>query len=416
MDVYSFYDLLLPDLGLDRQEDDSLVDLMGKPREVLGEAKPLVFPSKERQKSGDDSVILFHPLSQNILRNYSPVLNTVKQCMTERLYFATISALVSLGELVLDTDRHAMLTPSQAKFLTGLTDYKKRTHTNLKQLIKNSDQNSVDKAFIRLFLKKGGTVNDTAYSQAAIVSFPIRERLDSGALKLEETTFKAKKDVEAVKALFDYVLPDYQNYSQGSSLGTAPALDAMLKVLYHMGRQLNKVYDLFENVIPKFEEAKFNLEWFDCRDNFKKLAASIPPQPGNTGDSTEVEKTRAEAKERAAEQADEDQPRNGTVRPKLAKEDDWQRARNQLGLGGGFGNREGGNRDRDRGGWGSRNGFNFGNQGNRGYVPRAQQIANSNPRNRFNRRQEEPAWTQFTNEPAREERMRSSILGSRWGK
>lgn len=305
-DTLMFYYSLLEDLGVTIDCDGftyfDFDSAAGDRIPITIDDKHLFLPTRERLKEIDSAkTIAFHPLCQNVLRGDSKVFMALKKYMAIQLTTRLHGAMGRLGELAITPELHEDLKPKQAAFLKEVTDYKKRTHTALRQLLKQVDFESRDKALISMYVKKGGKIKNRQYSQACIVGFPLRESMEeTDGVTVHDVKFYSHKDKAAVEALFDYILPDQESYSQGSTSSVAPNFDALIKSFYKVAHQLNKVFDRFEAVIPEFEGYKFGLEWWDMRDILKEMSLQIPALSGNDGEAHRDQEDEAALRRAAA--------------------------------------------------------------------------------------------------------------------
>lgn len=303
-DTLEFYRGILTDVNITLDDDDNAVFVFGEGDSVPAtvDERQLFLPTRQRLKSIDPAhSVAFHPLCQNVLRGDSQVLKALKKYVTISLSTRIHLAMIHLGELAIQTELHEHLQPRQAAFLQKVTDYKKRTHVTTKQLIKAANFEDRDRALVSTYIRKGGEVGNRKWSQACIVNYPMRQSLDAEGVTVGDVKFYSHKDKEAVKALFDYILPDHTKYSQGSNSSVAPNLDALLKSFHKIAKQLNKIFDRFEDVIPQFEAAKYDLEWWDAREYLKEMSLTIPALEGNDGEVPRgLESEEADAMRRAA--------------------------------------------------------------------------------------------------------------------
>jgi hypothetical protein len=288
-DTLGFYRSLMEELGMTIDEDGFAYYDFGTNERipVTVDDRHLFLPTRDRLKGIDsEKTMAFHPLCQNVLRSDSQVFMALKKYITIHLTTRIHKVILGLGELALNTDLHDQLKPRQAAFLTEVTDYKKRTHTTLKQLLKQTNPNDHQKALVSLYVKKGGKVGNRQYSQACIVNFPLRDALaEAEGVQVFDAKFYSHKDKEATEALLDYIMPDREKYSQGSTSSVAPNLDALLKSFYKIGKHLNVLFDRYESVIPEFEGAQLDMDWWDMCEYLKEMSLQIPALNGNDGES-----------------------------------------------------------------------------------------------------------------------------------
>lgn len=315
MVILDFYRSLLEDLGYSVEDDGAIYDALNEEAEFveIGDLElPLFLPTRDVLKRPENNFIAFHPLSQNVLAKHSPVFKIVRRQVLLRTCRTLVVMLDELGKLTNDKERQKTLRPSQQKVISQFGENFKRPYEILRALLKKGQKlTDTDAAILSMYIRKGGKVGDRKFAQTCQVHFPLRDAMDDATsgtvVGVKIQTKRDRESLNSVKVLFDYVVGDRARYSEGSNVATAPNLDALLKSYYNLGRHLNMVIEEFEDVIPVYSDLRFNLDWFDYRDQFTEMAVSIPPLMGNTGDESGAKPSEAVA-EQAQQPVNQGQP------------------------------------------------------------------------------------------------------------
>lgn len=238
--------------------------------------KQLVLPTVEQLRNPDSSVrIMFNPLHESVLKGESDVITQLRHSYAVRLNYTIGTLLRSLLDLAASTGRHAGLSPVQSEILSPLKNSDEKTVVDFARILINATKKlGVEAAFVTLYLKRGGKVDDKIYSRAGIVTFPVYEEL----LKDQDTYFDVdlrKKDIPTLRALFRHVFPgiDDHYYNKGSNSDVAPYLDALVKTVAGVVGATNEMVTMYSKFIEDSEGLIIQTDWADA---FENLAAWVP--------------------------------------------------------------------------------------------------------------------------------------------
>lgn len=249
------------------------------------DGKRLVLPTPQLLKLGlGDNLVAFHPLSESSVRGESPVLRRLKSAINFRLSQVTAELLQSLVEVAVDSGRHSKISPKAAKFLVLVPDVDDKTaHAMEKVLAKTSpDQNRL----VSVYLKRGGKLNGQKFARTAMVAFPFFEEFADEQPEIFGTKIR-KKDMVAIKALFEYIFPDpdlLETYSAGSNALTAPFFDALMHAYERVATQLNSIVTVHRKELDDHKSLLIDTSWSDLLADLADFRDVIPPLPGNEGD------------------------------------------------------------------------------------------------------------------------------------
>ena len=176
MKLIELYKSILSTAGLKVDKEGMVSATAGSasvPFSVKG--KRLVLPTKEHLVNSDwSNRIVFHPLSENILRAESDVMQRFRGAINTRMNYVLGCLMEELMTLATSVKMHSQLTPDQAEILTALKNADEKTLVALQSILKamSVDANK-DKAIVHIYLKRGGVVNGKKFSRAAIITFPL---------------------------------------------------------------------------------------------------------------------------------------------------------------------------------------------------------------------------------------------------
>ena len=264
----------------------------------------LVLPTQEHlANSNKSNIVIFHPLSESLLKGESDVLEKFRASLVVRINYVLHVLTLHLLKIASHIDEHASLTPEQSDFLSHVKNVDKKTVDDFAKVCEQFGEGNSQKNFVSIFLKRGGKVRGTTYSRCGIVHFPLYEALT----KSEHECYGVKlrvKDIKSLISLMDYIFPGIdkpETYNIGTESQLAPYLDALMKTVGVVASNLNTIIELFRNTMEdEADELLFESEWEETFDNIEVMKSEIrlvPMQAGNEGKSlhTDVGTTPAAA-------------------------------------------------------------------------------------------------------------------------
>lgn len=290
MDIIELYKSILNCAGMTVVDDDFIsikYDTIVDP--VLIDGKRLVLPTQKQLTSGDwKDRMVFHPLSEHIMRGESEVIANFRKVFNIRLNYTFGAIANSLLQIIGSVDEHKNLNPEQSKLLSAVGEVDDTTMTAFTSLMINAIKEIPEKAFINIFIKRGGMIGTKKFSRVSVVSFPFYEEL----MKDQEKYYGVKlrnKDRQVFIQLCKYMLPDLdvaEKYNYGSDSQVAPYLHALMGAVMGMGGKFNDILDLFGVLIDKHEDLEFNSDWVEAFEDLPSMVPqirAIPMQQGNEG-------------------------------------------------------------------------------------------------------------------------------------
>lgn len=287
MELLDIYRSLLRFSGLEADKDgyiSAVINDRREPTHVNG--LRLVLPTNEQLRHfKPNEKIIFHPLAENILKEEaSDVTKKFRDVINIRLNYTIGIVMQSLLNLIASPEQHKHLTPEQTELLLAIKDCDDKTVTNFITHMVSLMKTKQDRAFVNIFLKKGGWKAKDKFSRLAVVSFPFYETI--GELKVR------KKDQEAYKQIFEYLFMGISNkdeYNYGSNSRVAPYLDALMNAAVGIGSRLNDTLQLFSNFIEDADKLMFDPEWYEYFQDLDELLPEIRKVPAHVSQDNIVE-------------------------------------------------------------------------------------------------------------------------------
>lgn len=231
----------------------------------------------------------FHPISESLLRNQSPIIKWLRIVLTMRLQAVMGELLINLAQIAADTNRHKNLSPRATEFLSHVPDIDVKTVENLESIIYKVDGEK--NKLINIYLKNGGQFNGQTVHRSAIVSFPFIKEFENDEPVIFGVKLR-KKDRVAIEKLFNWVIPkadDINVYSYGSTSSTAPYFHALINAYVRVATRLNDVIKIFKKHVDS-DELHTEISWSVDTVDLTPYREALPPLIGNDGDLTDDSK------------------------------------------------------------------------------------------------------------------------------
>lgn len=258
-----------------------------KPAMVKG--KRLVLPTPDHLKNSDWSDrVVFHPLSENILRGESQVLEMFRNVLNIKMNTVIGTLAYQLLTIATSTGEHSKLTPDQSEFLSYVKNADEKTIQILEKLMMAMPANQHQKAFVSIYLKRSGTIAGKRHSRVGVVTFPLYEELTKGTGEVYGVKLR-KLDREALIKLLEFMIPGIEkaeSHNRGSDSTVAPYLDALMKAVMAVAGPINDIVTLFENQLEDSATMMFEADWVESFENLAAMVPeinTIPMQAGNDG-------------------------------------------------------------------------------------------------------------------------------------
>ena len=278
MKILGIYEDIIDFAGLTIDSNKVYIPAAKNKEPYLVNGKQLVIPTSEMlRKFISEENIVFHPLSEDIIKGESPIISKLKYTVNIRLNIAIGVLVQSFLNLVDSPEYHSTLTPEQSELLYAIKDIDDKTVKNFTSFMMKEVNDKEDRLFVYTYLKRAGTVHGKKYARAAVITFPFYQSLVKG----EKYKFRTK-DIEAYLAIFKFIFPEIDEpdgYNYGSDSDVAPFLDALMMSSFKLADRLNELTTRYQKHVDNYESILFNINWvddFQHLENFKNEIRSIP--------------------------------------------------------------------------------------------------------------------------------------------
>lgn len=239
---------------------------------------PLVLPTDEHLRtSNPKEKIVFHPLHENTLAGISKVVEYMRDTINMRLNYAYGIIGQSLLSLAASPGLHNNLSPDQTEMIIALGDVDDKCLSNFIALMTTSFKVDPERAFVNIYMKRGGMKRGVRFARVGVTTFPGLELLDKPESEILSKLKLRAKDYEVFKALFKYILPNTdiaEEYNAGCD-GIAPTVEALMRTASLVASRYNDIIDLFKDHIDAADNVVFNSEWVEAFDNLSAWQAEI---------------------------------------------------------------------------------------------------------------------------------------------
>jgi len=280
MKIINLYEQMIDYAGLNIDNDKVYVgDVANKDPFLVG-GKQLIIPTRDMLKNIDgNSMTIFHPLSEDIIKGESAVINKLRYAINIRINISICILMQSLLNLAASPEHHKKLSPEQSELLYNIKDIDEKTTRNFINYTLKEVKDKEDRMLSYIYLKRGGTLAGVKYPRVGIVSFPFFQSLTDG----EKFKFRVK-DIEVYKAVFEYIFSeatDHEAYNYGSRSEIAPYLDALMVTSYKLTERINEVIELYRDYIDEPDTIMFNHDWYDTLKDVETFKIEIKAIPNH---------------------------------------------------------------------------------------------------------------------------------------
>ena len=280
MKIIKLYEEIIDFCGLYRDDDKIFLDERDRDP-LLVNGKQLVIPTNSILRNFDArSMIVFHPLSEDIIKDESDTINKLRYIINVKLNIAIGVLAQNLLNIVNSPELHGKLTPEQSEIIYHIRELDDKTIKAFTTYMMKEVNDKEDRLFSYIYLKKGGTVKGERFARSAIVTFPFFQQFSKNP-KDDKGRFRPK-DVAAYLEVFRFMFPDLETpeeYNIGSNSSAAPFFEALMLGSYRLAERINKLLTIYTNYIDDAESLMFNLDWIDLlkqAEGLKNEIRSIP--------------------------------------------------------------------------------------------------------------------------------------------
>lgn len=261
--------------------------------------KKVALPTRNNlNRSGNDNLLIFHPLMEGLMGGESPVIGKLRRAYGNRMTFVGASLLRYLLSGASNVTEYDKFSPSQMRLFKSVKDINEKSLKQWDKIVRMSiEQHGGSNAIVDLYTKRNAHFKGQPCSRVAMVRFPIYEELSrTDKLIFGKDIALNSTDRTNFKAIFEFAFPGIEEsdeYSYGTNSRIAPYLDSLLGAYGRLFSRVNAIYDEFSPVIVMDEKIKVEIEWVDWFkdiENLKNIAQGVPQQYGNYSIKVEDEK------------------------------------------------------------------------------------------------------------------------------
>ena len=290
MELVQLYKDILKSVFVEADESGALSLTFGKGGPLTIGDKRMVIPERDVLINSDfTNLIAFHPLSEDVMKGESAVIQKLRKLILFRLTTSLQLLSTELLSLAGDPENHPRLSPSlQKRLLKPLSKADASSIAQLSSLYKKLTLNGQQR-LLSIYLRRGGKICGNGYARAAIIGFPMLTELDNDGRKVYGETIKVE-NVKVLKALFNIIVPGYETtetYSFGSNSKVSPFLHALLGGYIKLGEQINTVADEFKDLLTSYDAIKIDLDWAPHVSDISVYNNKLEPMEGNMGSIVE---------------------------------------------------------------------------------------------------------------------------------
>lgn len=266
-------------------------------QEVRVENLPVQLPTLENTRDHNPNIVIFHPLSENVLLGESPVIRELRAFMMDNLHALILETADAMIKIAQDSEMVAKLSPTQAELLKCAAGADETTIKNWKSIMRRAESRGSVNRVITIFLKRGGEIQGKSYKRAAIVNFNLYHELTDGKLNIFGVKVR-KSDITLYTKVIEAIIDDVaiiDKYSVGSDSLVAPYFDALIKAYAGVIKTINKVTWNLRKPIKELKGIELYVkdEYSELLEDLLQYRDILPSLPYNDGARTkETEKAK----------------------------------------------------------------------------------------------------------------------------
>ena len=300
-EIIEHYKILLA-IGWLYAEDDGLISVLSAgdlmPATING--KRWILPTREQMKNTNwENRIGFHPVRESYNLGVSDILGALRDQWQARLHASIAHLMRQLLAIANDQKNQKNLTPDQSQVLNALPKVTANTVATFASLLKNTASRGDADQFIKIMIRRGGTVKGKVYGRAGLVKFPIYEALTASKDTPVNGVTMTNKDRTMLISLFEFIFPSLKDDPEAFNVGidsrSAPFMESLTRCTFKVIKELRKSAEPYLSImlLPELLEFPANmdfwLEAFDSKDMISLMASTIPNMSEFDNDSPPVE-------------------------------------------------------------------------------------------------------------------------------
>lgn len=288
-DLTEAYRQFLASINVTTQSDDLLIqDIDGLQSQVMVDSKPLALPTEAIVNNYSDSIVVFHPICENLLLGESPVIHETRMLIMEFLNDRILQLIDSILSIAIDEELVSSLTPKQMEFMRCAAGADSTSLKNWRSIMRRADTRGSANRVVTIFLKRGAMHGGSKHKRVANVNFNLVSDIDDGNLTLFGAKVR-KSDLKLYSSIFRAIfdkLDDEDGYSAPSDSLTAPYFESLLHAYYNILEDMNGVTWNLRKPIEQTTGRKLhvNTDFMDAFRDILQYRDVLPTMPLNDGD------------------------------------------------------------------------------------------------------------------------------------
>lgn len=264
--------------------------------QVIVGGKALVFPNDLQLSQPDWAKrFAFHPMREDFSSGFSPVFEDYRRRMSHTLSFHAGFLMLSIADMATKDGAYQKSLPQNvADYLLHVKD----GDTKFKEVLlgimaADPTKHRAEMEWVRINVQKGRKIGNEQRKRAAMVSFPILEKVlshskDNKVDRIAGVALRGK-DREMLRSLYKLVFPMAETpdaYMTWSDSMQAPSMDALMRCAAPMIERINEVAANLSAHAPGTANVIISYNWrpvFDNLDAYTAMFNSIPMLNGNSG-------------------------------------------------------------------------------------------------------------------------------------
>lgn len=290
--IEAFYLGILSYAGL-KLDNENIVNINEKLGDFKVDEKFLSLPYFRNLRNPGDNHI-FHPLNENFATPENTQFNLYKKKLTYELNMRLCTLIISLLRVGSDPlVQQRLKKEAGVALVSGLGEIEMATVEKFMGLVLAAQKEQGAAFLMDIYLKKNGSINDTAYMAIGKINFSMYRELQK-ALEDKEKGYKVygynlgKKHIISLISVFESIFPNIGNtdeFSVGTDNKVFRYLSALLLTSYVVAKRMNTVADLLTECNDpslSLEDAVSDLSWANTIEDLYPLTAEIREIPNQT--------------------------------------------------------------------------------------------------------------------------------------
>lgn len=239
-------------------DDGALIFAMGEQRRQVTKSGTYLYLEVPGKAEPTSSYEYFDPMPELLLSSSNPFIERYRQMITIRLNLVISQVIYQLLTVAAEPQKFPEIERSKLNTLTRIVgEVDDKTRLVWARLISSMVPDDEGRTIVSLAIRHAGHVA----SRATTVTFPMYNRLCNINDYINNVPMRLR-DRKAFINLLDYVLPEQGylgSYNAMSDNPVSPSLDTLMISVKRMADQINKVIDLYPEIMDA--DLRLDVEW-----------------------------------------------------------------------------------------------------------------------------------------------------------